>query len=52
MNEIAFRVMQEATGELPPAPPEEKNPAAGVGGLDSASRDEGPLWRIVISEVR
>lgn len=27
-NEIAFNVMQQATGEAPPAPPCEKNPAA------------------------
>jgi hypothetical protein len=28
VNEIAFRVMQEAVGEALPAPPDEKNPAA------------------------
>lgn len=28
MNEIAFRVAQEATGEAPPEPEREKNPAA------------------------
>ena len=28
VNEIAFCVMQEATGEAPPAAPKEKNPAA------------------------
>ncbi len=27
-NEAAFRVMQQATGEAPPEPPAEKNPAA------------------------
>ena len=28
MNEIAFRVAQEAMGEAPPEKPSEKNPAA------------------------
>ena len=28
VNEIAFRVTQEATGEAPPEPEREKNPAA------------------------
>jgi hypothetical protein len=27
-NEIAFNVVQEATGQAPPPPPTEKNPAA------------------------
>lgn len=28
LNQIAFKVMQQATGETPPEPPSEKNPAA------------------------
>jgi len=55
VNEIAFRVTQEATGEAPPEPEREKNPAAvalgRLGGLKGGKARAGKLSAKRRSEI-